>query len=50
MYVDGDVFVFSPDEYFDLDEDMEWLPYLMDNYDIHCDGEYHQIDHYLRRS
>lgn len=47
MYVDGDVFVFSPDEYFDLDEDIEWLPYLMDNYDIHCDGEYHQIDHYL---
>ena len=47
MFVDGEAFTFQPDEYTDLEEDMEWLPYLMNNYDIHCDGEYHQIDHYL---
>lgn len=47
MFVDGEEFIFQPDEYQDLTEEMTWLPYLMNNYDIHCEGEYHQIDHYL---
>ena len=47
MFVDGEPYTFQPDEFTDLEEPLEWLPYMMDNFDIHCEGEYHQIDHYL---
>lgn len=47
MFVDGEEYEFDPADYMDIDEPMVWVPFLMDNYDIHSDGSYHQFDLFI---
>ncbi len=48
IYADGEVFVFTPDEYYGLEEDMELVPYDFedDEYDFSYFGESHTVFFY----
>ena len=47
MIVDGEEYEFEPEDYSDIDEPMVWVPFLMDNYDIHSEGSYHRFDLFI---
>lgn len=47
MFVDGEEYEFDPADYMDIDETMIWVPFLMDNYDIHSEGSYHRFDLFI---
>ncbi len=47
VYVDGELFVFYPDEYVMLQEEMTDVPYgFNDDYDIVADGPMHEVYYY----
>lgn len=48
LYVNEEPYIFDPEDYMNLEEPMEWVPFLLDDgWDFHQDGEYHRYDLYF---